>query len=62
MAATYVMTFEERVANMFTDIFVSDLVGAELKIVKMLVKERYLSIVPTEDGDMVRAYQPEEQF
>jgi hypothetical protein len=57
MAAVFVETFEERVTNIFTGLLVEDLVGAEMKIVKMLVAAKYLMIVETEDGQMVERYQ-----
>jgi hypothetical protein len=53
MAAVFVETFEERVTNIFAGLLVEDLVGAEMKIVKMLVASKYLTIVETEDGQMV---------
>ena len=59
MASTFVDTFEERVARIFDGILVEDLVGAEPKIVKMLVTAKYLQIVDTEDGKMVESYNGE---
>lgn len=56
MAAVFVETFEERVTNIFAGLLVEDLVGAEMKIVKMLVAAKYLMIVDTEDGQMVERY------
>jgi len=56
MAAIFVDTFEERVANIFAGLMVEDLVGAELKIVKMLIAAKYLMIVDTEDGKQVAHY------
>lgn len=56
MAAVFVETFEERVTNIFAGLMVEDLVGAEPKIVKMLVAAKYLMIVETEDGPMVERY------
>jgi hypothetical protein len=55
MAAIFVDTFEERVANIFAGL-VEDLVGAEPKIVKMLIAAKYLMIVDTEDGKQVAHY------
>lgn len=59
MASTFVDTFEERVARIFDGILVEDLVGAEPKIVKMLVATKYLTIVDTEDGKIVERYEGE---
>lgn len=53
MTAAFVQTLEERIVNIFDGILVEDLVGAEPKIVKMLVKAGYLTIVETEDGEQV---------
>ena len=57
MAAVFVETFEERVTNIFAGLMVKDLVGAEPKIVKMLVAAKYLMIVETGEGQMVERYQ-----
>lgn len=59
MASTFVDTFEERVARIFDGILVEDLVGAEPKIVKMLVAAKYLTIVETDDGKIVERYEGE---
>jgi hypothetical protein len=59
MASTFVDTFEERVSRIFDGILVEDLVGAEPKIVKMLVAAKYLTIVDTEDGKIVELYNGE---
>jgi hypothetical protein len=56
MAAVFVETFEERVTNIFDGLMVEDLVGAEPKIVKMLVAAKHLMIVDTEDGKQIVRY------
>ena len=56
MAAVFVETFEERVTNIFDGLMVEDLVGAEPKIVKMLVAAKYLMVVDTEDGKQIVRY------
>jgi hypothetical protein len=56
MAAVFVETFEERVTNIFDGIMVEDLVGAEMRIVKMLIAAKYLMIVDTEDGKQVARF------
>jgi len=55
MACVFIETFEEKVARMLDGIPVSELVGIEKKLVKMLVASKYLKIVDTEeDGKMVQ--------
>jgi len=56
MAAVFVETFEERVTNIFDGLMVEDLVGAEMRIVKMLITAKYLMIVDTEDGKQIVRY------
>jgi len=56
MAAVFVETFEERVTNIFDGLMVEDLVGAEMRIVKMLIAAKYLMIVDTEDGQQIARY------
>lgn len=56
MSSVFVETFEERVVNIFDGLMVEDLVGAEPRIVKMLIKSKYLMIVDTEDGKQIVRY------